>query len=110
VEPNHTTAKKAWHSSSYLFHGADHLPIQIPGGSVVDPQIFLSDPDPRIRNPELRIRIRIQEAIKLRIWPDPTWIFLWALKNMNGVKKVVNHKKLHLNLFEHLINDKDPDP
>jgi hypothetical protein len=24
---------------------------------IVDPSIFLSDPDPRIRNPELRIRI-----------------------------------------------------
>ncbi len=36
-EPKSYDSKKACYSSSYLFHGADHLPIHIPGGSVVDP-------------------------------------------------------------------------
>ncbi len=37
----------------------------------------------RIRNPELRIRI--QEANQLWIYPNPTWTFLWPMKK-NVVK------------------------
>jgi hypothetical protein len=50
--------------------------------SVVDPYQFLSDADPRIHDSESRIRIR--EAIKLRIRldSDPTWTFCGRWKKM----------------------------
>jgi hypothetical protein len=44
--------------------------------AVADQQKFLSDPDSRIR---IVLQIRIREANKPRIRPDPnhTWSFLW---------------------------------
>jgi hypothetical protein len=57
--------------------------------SVVDSSIFLSYSDPRIRNPDLRIRIL--EANYLHIRPDLDPTFLWAFEeNMLSIGKV-NH-------------------
>jgi hypothetical protein len=51
----------------------------------------------RIRKYFLRIRIR--EANELRIRPnadlDPTWSFVWPLKNVSYIRRVVNHSLLH---------------
>jgi hypothetical protein len=42
----------------------------------------LSDPDTRIRNRELRIRIREINRLRIHPEPDPTWTFLLLFKNM----------------------------
>ncbi len=48
--------------------------------SVVDPQIFVTDPVPRIQKPDLRIGIREVNLLPIRLDPDPTWTFLWQLE------------------------------
>jgi hypothetical protein len=81
----------------------------------------ISDPvlDPWIRNPELLIRIRGANLLRTRPDPDPTWIFLWQLKNykIGTVRYLfygytymyIKNIELFSNLLELLINSLDPE-
>ncbi len=51
------------HRLPHCLQGSSPLSWSTPSIRVLDPHIFLSDPDPWIRNPELRIRISIPHGL-----------------------------------------------